>query len=146
LHQSLDTLLAPLNNLLGLRDLHDPLMDLLDYRRTHRDPPTPHGLGVRDFLATDTREVAVHQIGTHLALQHLIAPIAQVFQDQQSQHDLGGESRPAATTTVRMALRQGLMNRSDDCRIREDRVDMRHPCLTQILDPCRDQAISEAAL
>jgi hypothetical protein len=38
------------------------------------------------------------------------------------------------------------VNRSDDFVIREYCVDVRHPCLTQILDFCRDQSIAEAAL
>jgi hypothetical protein len=45
-----------------------------------------------------------------------------------------------------MALCQSLVNRSDDFVIREYCVDVRHPCLTQILDFCRDQSIAEAAL
>jgi hypothetical protein len=69
-----------------------------------------------------------------------------VPQDQQAQHYLGGEPRPAATATVGMALCQSLVNRSDDFVIREYCVDVRHPCLTQILDFCRDQSIAEAAL
>jgi hypothetical protein len=53
-----------------------------------------------------------------------------VLQDQQAQHYFGVEIRPAATTTVGMALRQSLADRGNDLVIREDCIGVQHPCIT----------------
>src|SRR5271165_6628898 len=45
-----------------------------------------------------------------------------------------------------MAPRPSLVNRGDDFVIRQYRIDVWHPCVTQIFDLCRDQSITEAAL
>src|SRR5580700_6780218 len=53
-------------------------------------PPsaTPQRLGVGRLRAAHAGEVAVHQIGAYLALEHAIAPVADVLEDQQPQHHL----------------------------------------------------------
>ena len=61
------------------RDLHDPLVDLLDHLRPQRHPPFADGLGVGHLGAADAGEIAVHQIGAHLPFQHPVTPVAQVL-------------------------------------------------------------------
>jgi len=71
-----------LHDVLGLSQLHDAIVDVLDCCRTERHTPAPHGLGIRHPGAADPGEVAVHQVGAHLALEHAVAPVADVFEDQ----------------------------------------------------------------
>ena len=40
---------------------------------------SPHRFIVRDLLAADTRELAVHKVGAHFTGQHLIAPVADML-------------------------------------------------------------------
>jgi hypothetical protein len=56
-------------------------VDLLDYLRPERPTPSAHGLGIGHLAGTDAGEVAIHQIGTDLVLQHVVAPIADMFED-----------------------------------------------------------------
>jgi hypothetical protein len=58
------------------RDLHDPLMDLLNHLRRQRHAPFAHGLGVGRLGAADAGEITVHQIGAHLPFQHPVTPVA----------------------------------------------------------------------
>jgi hypothetical protein len=44
-------------------------MDLFDHIRPHRHSPSAHGLGVGHLLAADPGEIAVDEIGAHLAFQ-----------------------------------------------------------------------------
>ena len=64
-------------------------MNLLEHLRPERQAPTAHGLGIRGLSTTHMGEVPVHQIGPDLTLQHLIAPVPDVLEDQQSQYHVG---------------------------------------------------------
>jgi hypothetical protein len=59
------------------------LMNLLEHLRPERHTPPAHGLGIRRLATAHTGEVPVHKIGPHLAFQRLIAPVANVLEDQQ---------------------------------------------------------------
>src|ERR1019366_1022455 len=69
---------APRRQSVGLGQLHEPLVNLLDHLGPHRHAPTSHRLCIRRLAGADAGEVAVHQIGAHLALQHAITPVADV--------------------------------------------------------------------
>jgi len=77
-------------------------------------------------------QVAVHQIGAHLALQHAIAPVADVLEDQQAQHNLGRCAQPTATAALGMPPRQRLVHRSYDLFIRQHSVGVFHPTFAKI--------------
>jgi hypothetical protein len=62
---------TPFDHLFGMGNLNDSLMDLLNHLRPERSTPATHGLGVGHLRRADAGEVAIHQIGAHLALQAL---------------------------------------------------------------------------
>ena len=109
-HRGVDTHLTPLHHLLRQRDLHDPVMDLLDDAWSERDAPAPHGLGIGHLAGADAGEVAIHQIGPDFPFQDRIAPIANVLQDQQAQHDFGWVAQTATPAAVGIAVRQRLVD------------------------------------
>jgi hypothetical protein len=121
-------------------------VDLLEHFRPECQAPTAHGLGIRRLSTTDTGEVPVHQVGPHLALQHVIAPVAHVFEDQESQHCLGRHTAPAAATAVGMPLRQGFVYRRDDLFVGQHLVGVTHPVFMEIAHLTSNQSITEAEL
>jgi hypothetical protein len=128
------------------RDLHHPVVDLLDHRRSHRYSPAPHGLGVGHLGATHAGEVAVHQIGPHFAFQHPIAPIAHVLEHQQTQHHLGRSAASAAGAALGMPLGQGLVDGRHDFLVRQYLIGVFHPVFVQILHFVGDQTVTKGAL
>ena len=88
-----------------LRDGHHTLMDLLDDVRPQRYAQLAQRLGVRHLGRTHSREVAIHKIGPHLALEHGVAPVAHVLEQQQSQHHLRGRAPAPAGEAVRPTAR-----------------------------------------
>ena len=127
-------------------DLYDPLVDLLHHRGPQRWPPFAHGLGIRRLGGAHPGEIAVHQIGAHLPFQHLVTPVAHVFEHQQTQHHLGRGARSAAFAALRMTLGQGLVDRRHDLRIVEQLIGLFHPRFMKLLDFFGDQPVTKAAL
>ena len=81
-HGGIDAHFAPLDHPFVLGDGHDSLVKLSDHLWPERHAPAAHRLGVGHLGAAHPSEVAVHQIGAHFALQRLIAPVADVLEDQ----------------------------------------------------------------
>ena len=54
---------APCRQPVGLSQLHQPLVNLLDHLGPHCQAPTSHGLGIGHLVGADAGEVAVHRIG-----------------------------------------------------------------------------------
>src|SRR4029077_3975141 len=77
--------------------------------RPERQAPTAHRLGIRCPAAAYMGEVPVHQISPHLPLQHLIAPVPDVFEHQQSQYHVGRCTPAATATALGMPFRQSLI-------------------------------------
>ena len=117
-----------------LRQLHHPLMQLLDHFRPDELPQPRHGLGIRHFPVSHPRERAIHQIGAHFSLQRVIAPVANVFQQQQTQHHFGRRLLAAPFAALRIALALRLINRLQQLLIFQQTVRQPHPRLPQILD------------
>ena len=126
--------------------LHQPLVNLLDHLRPERDTPAPHRLGIGRLAGADPGEVAIHQIGAHLALQHAIAPVADVLEDQQAQHHLGRCAQPTATAALGMPSRQCFVHRSYDLLVRQHPVGVPHPAFAKIAYLFGDQPVTEAEL
>jgi len=63
-----------------LGDGHDALMNLGDDLRSQCDPELAQGLGVRNLFRTHPRELAIHQVRPHLALEDGVAPVAHVLE------------------------------------------------------------------
>ena len=109
-HRGVDPHLAPLHHLLRQRDLHHSVVYLFHYERSERNSPAAHGFGISHLAGADTGEVPIYQIGPHFTLQNRVAPIANVLQDQQAQHDFGGVTWSAMAAAVGIALRQGFVD------------------------------------
>jgi hypothetical protein len=84
-----DAHLTPLDDLLLLRNCYDPFVDLLNHLWSQSKCPLVHDGIVWNLTATDTGERTVHQVGAYFALQHFIAPVTDVLEQEQSQNDLG---------------------------------------------------------
>jgi hypothetical protein len=109
-HRGIDAHPAPLGQPVFLGDLHHPLVNLADDLGPQGYAPAAHGLGVGRLRPADPGEVAVHQIGAHLALQHAIAPVADMLQDQQSQHHFGRSAQATAAAALGMPLRESFVH------------------------------------
>src|SRR5712692_2180941 len=99
-HRRIDAHSAPVHHPLVLRYFYHSFVNLLDDLRPDSDAPATHGLGVGHLGAAHAREVALHQVGTHLALQHLVAPVADVLEDQQTQNHFGRGALPATAAAL----------------------------------------------
>jgi hypothetical protein len=125
---------------------HDAFMDLLQHLRPERHAPAAHGLGIRGLHATHMGEVPVHQIGADFALQHLIAPVPDVFENQQSQHHVGRCTPAPARTALRMSFRQCLVYDRNDGFIRQHRIGVVHPVLAKIAHLLGNKAVAKTEL
>jgi hypothetical protein len=127
-------------------DPHQAFMNLLENLRPERHAPPTHGLGIRGLGAAHMSEVPVHQIGAHLALQHLVAPIPDVLENQQPQHHVGRRAPTPAAAALRMPFRQCLVHGRNDRFIRQDRIGVLHPVFAKIAHFVRDQPVAKAEL
>jgi hypothetical protein len=60
-------------------------------------------LRVGYFAELDTAEVPIDEIAGHFPLELLVAPVAQVLEHEQPQHDLGRRAASTATRALRPA-------------------------------------------
>ena len=121
---------------------HDPRLNLLEHLRTERQAPAAHRLRIWRLGAAHMGKVPIYQVGAHLALQHLIAPI----EDQQSQHHVGRRATATATTALGMSFCQGLVHDRDNLLVRKHRIGVLHPVFTQIAHLLGNQSVAEAEL
>ena len=121
-------------------------MDLLDDLRPERHAPAAHGLGIGRLAGADAGEGAVDEIGADFALQHRIAPVAHVLENQQAQHDLGRRAEPTPAAALGMAFGQGFVDGCDDLLVTEHLIAVSHPVFLQIFDLGRDQAVAKTEL
>jgi hypothetical protein len=108
--RGVDPHFGPLHQLSRKRDLHHSVVYLFHYGGSEHDSPAARGFGISHLAGADTGEVAVHQTSPDFTLQNRIAPIANVLQDQQAQHDFGWVAGSAMAAAVGKTLRQGLVD------------------------------------
>ena len=125
---------------------HHSFVNPLDHLRPDRRAPAAHGLGVGHLAAAHAGEVAVHQVGAHLALHHLIAPVAHMLEDQQAQDHLRRYAFAAPAAASGMALPQSLVHSRHDLFVGQHPVGSLHPVLTKIAHFLGDQPVAEAQL
>jgi hypothetical protein len=125
---------------------HHPLMQLLDNLGAKRDGEPAERLRIGDLAASHPRELPIHQVRAHLALEHGVAPVAHVLEQEQPQDDLGGRSQPSARAAVRCAPREGFVDDLHQLPIGEQSIDLTHPVLPQRADFLLDQALGEGQL
>lgn len=129
-----------------LGHLHEPLVYLLDRLRPDRHSPPAHRLGIRHLAGADPSEVTVDQVGAHFALQHRVAPIADMLEDEKTQDHLGRVTTPTSAQASRVASAERFVNRRDNGLIVEQAIGVIHPALAQVFHFLGDQAVAEAAL
>jgi hypothetical protein len=95
-HGGIHSQFAALDDLLLLCDRHQPPMQLF-HRFGPQLPRQPaQRLIVRNFSAANACELPLDEIGTHLPVQLIKAPVEHVLERQQSQHNLGWRAFPTA--------------------------------------------------
>ncbi len=141
-----DTHSPPGRNALSLCYGHKLLVNPLDHLRPDHQSPATHRLGVRHLAAADPREVAVDQVGAHLALENLVTPVADMLEDQETQDHLGRRTSATATAALGMAPPKRFVNRRNDGFVIQQSVGVVHPALAQILHFPGDQSVAEAQL
>ena len=129
-----------------LRDRHHALVNLAHHLGSQRHAPATHRLGVRGLGPAHAREVAIHQVGADLALKHGVAPVPDVLEDQQAQHNLRRHAQPAAAAALRMAPGQRLVHRRDDALVAQHPVGMLHPSFAKVAHLLGNQTVAEAEL
>src|ERR1035438_10322488 len=110
---------------LGLSD--DALVQLLHHRGAQQQSQLADGLGVRRLVHPNARELAIDQIGAHFPRQYAIAPVAYVFEQQQTEHNCGGSGKPTTGAALGPSLEQGLVNDVHKLGIVEQAVGVAHP-------------------
>ena len=105
--------------LLGLGLSDDALVQLLHDRGAQQQSQLAEGLGVRHPTKPHARELAIDQIGAHFPRQYTIAPVAYVFEHQQTEHNFGGSGKTSAGSALGPSLQQDLMDGVHQLRIGE---------------------------
>ena len=103
---------------------HQPGQHILEHRLVQQAGQPDQRLRVRNALAVDPAERAVHQAAPNLPLALIEAPIMEVLEDQYPQDHGRGRPQSAATLTLRMALGQGLRDSIDEDIIIKKSVDL----------------------
>lgn len=145
-HRRIDPQLAARNDLLLLRDRHHALMNALDALRPQGEAELAQGLGVRHSLRAHARELAIDQVRAHLTLEDRVAPVADVLQQQQAQHDFHRRAFPTTRTAVGPASSQCLVDGAEQLRVGEHVIDVAHPVLPQVTDLFGDESVGEVHL
>jgi hypothetical protein len=102
-------------------------MNLFDDLRTQRAGVPSQRLSIRHFDGAHARKLAIDQIGPDLALHHGKAPVADMFQQQHTQNDLGRNTKPSARPALRVPFDKTLINCVDQLIVFQNLVRLTHP-------------------
>ncbi len=125
---------------------HDPLVDLLDDLWAQSDAQLAQRLGIGYLRGPDPGELAIHEVGADFALEHGIAPVAHVLEDQQPDHDVHRGALAATSAAVGPPRCQSCVGHVQQQRILEHAVDVAHPVFPEIAHLLGDEAVAEAEL
>ena len=145
-HRRIHAHSAPFRRPLVPCEPYKSFVNLFDHVRPYRHSPAAHGLGIGRLGGAHAGEVAVHQVGAYLALQHAIAPVTDVLEDQQAKHHFGRSTRPAAAAALGMPLHQRFVHGSYDLFVRQHLIGVCHPAFAEIAHFLSNQSIAEAEL
>src|SRR5262245_3584793 len=108
---------------------------------------TPHLPIVLAHLGhADAGELAIDEIGAHLPLEHSVAPVARVLENEQAHDHFCAKAAPAARAAQAMALGQSLIGGHHDFFIGQHAIGMDHPFLVKAIDLLGDQLVAEGEL
>src|SRR5207245_9777775 len=91
-------------------------------------------------------EIPVHQISAHFTLHDSIAPVANVLEDQQSQHDFGGRTQTTTRSALGMPFGQSFKNDRQQLLVFEQLISVCHPVFEQVCYLGVDEPVAEAEL
>src|SRR5437773_2132160 len=117
----------PSRNLFLLGYGHQSLMNLLDHIWAEGLQQPSQGLRIRNFLCSDPRKLPVDDIGPHLTLGLLKAPVPHVLQYRQPQRNLGGRLLPPTATALRPSSPLGFVNGVQQLLVVQHLVGLLHP-------------------
>ena len=142
-HRGVHTQPASANDALLARYSHHSRVDLLDDLGAERDGELAQSLGIGNLLRPYPSELPIHQVRAHLALEHAVAPVTHVLQEQQPQHHLSGRAGPPARAALRPTPRERLVDNLHELAIGEHSIDLAHPLFPQGTYFLLDQALGE---
>src|SRR5262249_32831896 len=145
-HGSVDAHLCPLAQALLPGNAHDSVVDLFDHLRPYRHAPFAHGLGIGHLGHPDVRELAVDEIGAHLPLEHGVAPVARVLENEQTNDHFGAKAAPTARAAQAMAFGQRFVRGHHNSLVRQHLVGVDHPRLVEAVDLFGDQLVTKREL
>src|SRR5256884_6119045 len=102
-------------------------MNLLDHIWAEGLQQPSQGLRIRNFLCSDPRKLPVDDIGPHLTLGLLKAPVPHVLQYRQPQRNLGGRLLPPTATALRPSSPLGFVNGVQQLLVVQHLVGLLHP-------------------
>ena len=85
-HRGVDAHTFPFDDPVLHRDCNYASMQIRNHIGSDDLPKPSQCLRIRHLLCADPGECPVHQIGPDFPLQHFIAPVANVFEDEKPQH------------------------------------------------------------
>jgi len=109
-------------------------------------PQPRQRLGIRYFLVPNARERAVDQIRPYFSLQHVVAPVPHMLQDQQPQRHFRRCLRSSTRTAIRMALPLCIVHTFDQRCVFQQLIYFFHPWFPQILDFLCQSAVPQTWL
>ena len=86
------------------------------------------------------RELPIDQVGTHLALERAVTPVAHMLEHQQPQHHIGRRAAAPAGAAVRPAPRQRIEDQLNKPLVGQQFIDMPHPAFPERGDIFGDRA------
>src|SRR5512144_3182453 len=105
-------------------DRHQALEHLLEYGPIQQMRKADERLGVRDALAVDPAEGAIHEAAAYFALTLVEAPVVEMFEHEDPEHDRRRCAEPSASLAQRMPCRERSGDPIDEDLSIEDRVDL----------------------
>src|SRR6266404_1665562 len=145
-HRGVHTEPAAANDPLLAGDGDHTGVELLDDLGTEHQSEPAEGLGIGNLLRPHPRELPIHQVCAHLALEHVVAPVTYVLEQQQPQHHFGGRARPAPCTAIGPTLCESLVDDLHQLAVGEQWIDLTHPLFPQRAYFLLDQALGEGQL
>jgi hypothetical protein len=124
---------------------HSPVQ-LLDHFRSQQLSDANQGFGIGHFLATNPCEIAIHQVGSHFALQHVVAPVPRMLQNQQSEHNLSRRLLSSAGATMLAPLRLCVVDIVQNRLVFQQTIRHTHPWLPEVGHFLPPEGVTQAGL
>src|SRR5580658_2426545 len=119
-------------------------MELLDDLRAQCQSLAAERLGIGDFACAYARELPIQKVGPYFALEHAEAPVADVLEQQQTQHNLRRRSQPSARAAFGMTPQESFIDNMEQFLVFQYLVSPAHPGFPIIADGFCDELFRKA--